>query len=726
MRIPRLAIENHQFTIIILITLVALGVLAFFTMPRSEDPDVAKPGASVLVVYPGATPLDLEQLVVEPVETAMNALDDLKKISAHSGDGWAVIYIEFIAGSDPDDKYADVVQKLNSIREQIPKELLSLRTQKWEVSDVNALQLALVSDTAPYQELEQEAERLIKRLEKIPGVLKAESWAFPDQEIQVALNLEKMAQRRLSVMQVLQAIESANLNIPGGHLDLGGRRFSVLTSGTFQSLEDIRNTIIYSDGQKLIYLKDIAAVESGYEDLTYSARMNQQPAVWVTLTQKQETNIFEVMADVKSELNDFVKGIPAHIQLQTVFDQSESVAYRLNGFFMNLLQGILLVGLVMFLAMNARAAFIVMLAIPVSILIGIGFVDLSGYGIQQMTIAGLVIVLGILVDNAIVVIENISRYVRKGFSLWEAAITGTNEIAWPIVSATVTTVLSFVPLMMIGDVTGDFIRSMPVTVIYSLSASLLVALTLTPFLATRLLKKDEPTRLRMIPKFINQVIEGPYRRTLEFALTHRRLILLITIFVFLGSLGLFRWVGVSFFPKAEKPQFLINIEAPQGTSLSGTDQIARDVEKILAKHSEIQHVALNVGQGNPRIYYNVISTNQMSNRAQLFIQLKSRDLVVLDQLIGTLRHEFAKYPGAKIQIKELEQGPPVEAPVAIRLLGDNLSLLRTIAGDVEKIIRETPGTVNIDNPLSTTKTDLQVKINREKAGLLGVPLSVID
>lgn len=726
MRIPRLAIENYQFSIIILLTLVAMGVLAFFTMPRSEDPAVAKPGASVIVLYPGATPLDMEQLVVEPIETAMNELEDIKKITARAGDGWSGVYVEFLVGSDPDEKYSDIVQKVNSIRDQLPDEIFALRTQKWQVNDVSILQLALVSDSSSYRELENETERLKKRLERVPGVRNVDTWAFPEQEVHLSLNLEKMAQLRLSIQQVQQVIESENLNIPGGHLDLGDRRFNVQTSGTYQSLDDIRNTIIHSDGTKLIYLKDIATVEMDYEDLTYFARFNQHKAVWLTLTQKEKANIFNVMNHIKDEINDFQKTLSPKIQLKTVFDQSQSVAYRLNGFFMNLLQGVLLVGIVIFLAMNVRAAIIVMLAIPISILIGIGFVDVSGYGFQQMTIAGLVIVLGILVDNAIVVTENIIRYLRKGLSFTEAAITGTNEIGWPIVSATITTVLSFVPLMMIGDVTGDYIRSMPVTVVFTLVASLLVALTLTPYLATRILKKEAPTRRKFFPRLLNRIIEKQYRQTLKYALSHRKLVVFLTLFVFVGSLALFRLVGISFFPKAEKPQFLIDIEAPEGTSLAKTEKITRDVEALLARRDEIKHFAANIGKGNPRIYYNVLATTEMSNRAQLFVELKNRDLDLIANLIRDLRQKFLHYPGAKIEVQELEQGPPVEAPIAVKLLGKNLSVLRTIARDVEAIVAETPGTININNPLRTTKTDLQVKINREKAALFGVPIAVID
>lgn len=726
MRIPKLAIENHQFTIIVVLALVASGIVSFFLMPRTEDPPVSPPGASVIVLYPGANPVDLEELVTDPIEKSLNELDDIKILSSSIKDGLSVTGIEFTAGCDPDEKYSDVVQKVNSIRSQLPEDIWTLKLTKWEVSSVNILQIALTSDSASYKILEKEAERLENRLDKVSNVRRVETWAYPEQEIRISLNSEKMARMRISIQQITQAIQSANMNIPGGSLDLGGKRFNLQTSGNYQSLEEIQNTIIHSNGASVVYLKDIADVSFDYADPTYMARYSGERAVFVTLTQKAGSNIFTVMEGLENEIANFKEQLPRDIELHYVFNQSESVAHRLNSFFSNLIQGVILVGLVMLFSLSFRAALIVMLAIPISIMIGIGFIDFSGYGLQQMTIAGLVIVLGILVDNAIVVTENVSRFIKMGKNFKDAAIEGTEQIGWAIVSATVTTILAFVPMMMMRDVTGEFIRSMPLTVVYTLTASLFVALTLTPYLSSKLLKRDKIEKENKAQILFNSFVEGPYRKTLNFALNHRLLVLSLTLIVFLSSFGLFGVVGVSFFPKAEKPQFIINIETPEGTNLDKTDQVAKDVESVLKKRNEIRHFATNVGRGNPRIYYNVIERNETSTYAQIFIQLKNNDLDEMTQIIKDLRNEFGNYAGAKIEVKELEQGPPVDAPISIRVLGENLDELTRIAADVEKIIASTDGTINVYNPLATSKTDLHININRDKAGLYGVPIAVID
>jgi multidrug efflux pump subunit AcrB len=475
-----------------------------------------------------------------------------------------------------------------------------------------------------------------------------------------------------------------------------------------------------------LYLKDLAEISYDYEDDTYFARFKGKNAVFVTVNQKIGTNVFTIREALEKKIKIFEDNLSEKIELDTVFDQSDSVAYRLNGFFTNLFQGLILVGLVVLMAVGLRASGIVILVIPVSIMIGLGFIDLSGYGIEQMSIAGLVIALGLLVDNAIVVIENISRFMKMGLSNKEAAVKGTSQIAWAVVSSTTTTVLAFIPIMMMKNITGDFIRSMPVTVVYTLSASLLISLILTPYLSTKFLKITDVQKERKMRQFLNHEIENRYRKTLNFGLNRPKIIVLIAVIVFTASLSLFPLVGVSFFPKAEKPQFIINVDTPDGSNLERTAQVAQYVDSLLMNRSEIQHYAINIGHGNPRIYYNVIPRRNSSNHAQFFITLKERDLDSFIQLIAELRSQLQDVPGAKIEVKEFEQGPPVEAPIAVRVLGDNLEILKKISLDVENMIISTDGTINIKNPLSTSKTDIHVKINRDKAGFLGIPLVDID
>ena len=335
MQLPRLAIENHQFTMIIVALLVLSGVVSFLTMPRAEDPQVSPPGSTVIIVYPGATPEDVEELIVDPVEEVINELEDIKELNGWAADNLAVVDVEFDGGSDPDEKYSDVVQKVNSIRSNLPEGITSIDIQKWSVNLVSIIQVALVSETATYRELERELEILEKRIQRAPGVRTVETWAFPEQEVRISVDLEKMAQFHIPFNRVVGAVQSANANIPGGNIDLGSRRFTLQTSGSYESVEDIARTAIQAVDGKIVHLDDVADITMGYADDTYRARFNGERAVFLTVTQKPGTNIFTVMKALEGEIADFEERLPGDIRLQTVFDQSKSVARRLNGFFLS-------------------------------------------------------------------------------------------------------------------------------------------------------------------------------------------------------------------------------------------------------------------------------------------------------------------------------------------------------------------------------------------------------
>ncbi|MCP4220709.1 MAG: efflux RND transporter permease subunit, partial [bacterium] len=406
---------------------------------------------------------------------------------------------------------------------------------------------------------------------------------------------------------------------------------------------------------------------------------------------------------------------------------SESVENRMNVFFSNLIQGIILVGIVILVAIGLRGSIIVMAAIPISFLIGISLVDKSGFGLEQMSITGLVITLGLLVDNAIVVVENIARFIKKGESNVNAAIKGTSQIGWAIVSATATTLLAFLPLVMMKDISGDFIRSMPVTVIFTLTASLFVALTLTPFLAAKILRTGKKRKESRFAKMMERFVSIRYGKLLGFSLRKPGIILSLAVIALVGSIVLFQFVGISFFPKAAKNQFFIDISLPEGSSIHQTDRTVRFVENALEARDEVDRYTANVGRSNPRVYYNMMDKHKKSNVGQLYVRLKDTvEAEQMQQLISDLRNDFAQYPGAKLEIKELQQGPPVNAPIEIKIRGEKVKVLKKIAGEVETMFTKIPGLINIGNPLSTSKTDIQININRDKASMYGISMVDID
>ena len=725
MKITDFSVKNYQFTLIVFVALIAIGVNSLLNMPRGEDPDFQAPQFSVVVVYPGTSPKDMEELVADPIEKRMNELDDIKRIVTRIDDGLAVIRVEFKYETDPDKKYQDVVREMDALRTKLPQDILNIDIQKFSPSDVNILQIALMSETTPYKDLEEWSKKLKERLEKIKTLKNVDNWAFPDQQVRVSLQLEKLAQYKIPLNKVLGAIQSENINIPGGSIEMGEKKFNVKTSGNYKSVDEIKNTIVSNVNGKLVYVKDVADVAFNYEEQTYIGRLNGKRAVFVTASRKMGTNIFAVEKEIKPVLDQFQKELPKSIRYDQSFDNAHSVRKRLGGFSRDFSIAIFLV-LLTLLPLGLRASIVVMISIPLSLAIGLFLLDMFHITINQLSIVGMVVALGLLVDDSIVVVENIERYLRMGYSRREAAMAATKQIGLAVIGCTITLIFAFLPLMFLPEGAGDFIRSLPAAVVTTVLASLFVSLTIVPFLSSRILSNHENPEGNLFMRGLKKFIGGSYRRLLHSAISRPITTLLIALAIFAGSLALVPVVGFSVFPASEKPMFLINIETPLGTSLQATDQVARYVENEISHMPDLKNYATNVGRGNPRIYYNIVPQNDVSNYAQLFIQLKETPPAEKRKLIDRLRLRFKDYPNAKIEVKDFEQGPPMEAPIAIRLFSEDLDTLRSLAFRVEDLLKKTPGTIYVNNELITLKTDLRVKVNKEKAGLLGVPVHDID
>ncbi len=724
MRIIEWAVRRHQLTIVIFAMLATLGVTSLLSIPKAEDPTFPFPTFAVVAVYPGATPLDIEKLVVDPIETKLKALDDVKTLRSEISDSLAVLRVEFTPGTDPDKKRDDVLREMSALRPNLPSGLQSVEVKSFNASNVAVLEMALVSETASYHELETWAERLKKRLENTPGVKESSTWGIPAQEVRVALDLERLAALGISPLQVVNAIQSTNVNIPGGVVDAGATRLSVKTSGDYASLEQIRDTVVSGSADGIVHLADVAKITLGDGDPKHIARLNGRRAVFVSAAMKDGQDVFAVRQALGEQVDALRAELPPVIEPQLVFDQSTNVRHRLSGFARDFVIAIGLV-LVTLLPLGLRASLVTMISIPLSLAIGLSLLRFAGFSINQLSIVGFVIALGLLVDDSIVVVENIARHLREGKSPIDAAIRGTEQIAVSVLGCTATLLFAFLPLLFLPGGPGQFIRSLPVAVVFTIGASLFVALTIVPFLASRLLKPEAHEGNRVL-RFLTHGIERSYRPILHRALQRPVLTLAIAAAMFFGSVALVPSIGFSLFPKAGVPQFRVTVQVKDGASLSETDRAARFAESVLKQHSEVVTVASNVGEGNPMIYYNVAQQNQRASFAELFCALDHFDARHSPALFEQIRAELKAYPAARIELLELEQGPPLDAPIAVRLLGDDFDELGTLASQVEAIFRKTKGTRDVDNPAKQRKIDVRVAIDRARAGSLGVGLLDID
>ncbi|MCR9017029.1 efflux RND transporter permease subunit [Aquiflexum gelatinilyticum] len=727
MRISNFAVKNYQFTLVIFLMTIALGLTTFLNMPRSEDPATDGPQFPVIVVYPGTSPADMEELVVDPLEKRIYALEDIKKIKTTISDGVAVLNVDYKYESNVNDKYQELVREINSMRNELPQDIYSIDVNKVSPSNVNILQIGLISENSSRENLKKYAERLQEELEKVNALKEVEIFGLPNEIVRIDLHLDQMARMNIPVQAVLGSIQSEIGNIPGGTIEAGNKAFNVKTSGDYKDLEEIANTQVIAFQGRNVALKDIADVHFDYEENKHITRLNGYRTVFVNAALKEGSNISQVQEQYLPVLEKFKTSLPSNIDMVLAFDQAEFVNKRLGGLGFDFVIAILLVSITL-LPLGGRAAAIVMISIPLSLAIGLVLLNALGYSLNQLSIVGLVVALGLLVDDSIVVVENIERWIREGHSRMEATLLGTKQIGLSVIGCTITLIIAFMPLVFLPEGSGDFIRSLPIAVITSVLASMFVSLTIIPFLSSRILKEHvEGHQGNLFLRSLQKAISVSYAPLLERSLRKPVQTLVIALVVFASSMALFPVIGFSLFPASEKPQFLVNIITPIQTKIGETDAVTKKVEAVLKDIPEIQFFSTNVGKGNPRIYYNVIPENERTDFAQIFVQLDPNSSVKEKvRITESLRSQFNTFPGAKIEVKNFEQGPPVTAPVEVRLSGENLDSLRVISAKVEKLIQETPGTIYINNPVSNLKTDIKVAIQKEKARSLGINIMEVD
>lgn len=726
MKISEYAVKNGQFTLVIFIMIIVLGLTTMLSMPRSEDPEVHPPSYLIIVNYPGTSPRDIEDRVITPLEKTISGLDGIKRLRTSISNGVAVLHIEYIYNSNIDSKYQELVREVNSKRPELPADISSIEVQKQQPSDVNVLQVALISENASRSRMQYFGEKLQDELEKVSSLKQVTIYGLPAQQVRIELDLEKMAQMHLPLSSVSNSLKSEMASIPGGSIDAGHQTFNIKTND-FRTLDAVNNTVVSAVGGKNVLLKNIAHVYYGYAEEQHITRLNGHRCIFVTAAQKDAENITNTQKQYLAVISKFKKMLPANIDMVQNFDQADNVNHRLEGLGHDFIIAILLVAITL-LPLGFRPALIVMISIPLSLAIGIVLLQLFGYNLNQLSIVGLVVALGLLVDDSIVVVENIERWMLEGHGRLEATLKASGQIGMAVIGCTVILVIAFMPLVFLPEQSGDFIRSLPLAVIFCVMASMLVSLTIIPFLSSRLLKNHVGNpEGNFLMRGLKKVIHGSYARLLDKALQRPFITIGVAVVLFSASIYIFGIIGFSLFPSSEKPQFLINITTANQSNLPYTDTLTRAIEKELKKEPLIKYYATNVGKGNPRIYYNVIPENTKSDYAQLFIQLTD-DSSPDDKLalIQKLQHRWAHYPGAKVEVKNFEQGPPVVAPIEIRLFGDNLDTLRALSIKVEKLLQKTPGSMYVNNPVSLLKTDIRVAVNKEKAEQLGVSSLTVD
>ncbi|WP_353216921.1 efflux RND transporter permease subunit [Sandarakinorhabdus sp.] len=717
--IIRFAIEKWQITLVVFLALSALGTSAFLTIPRSVDPHFPSPIIIVIATVPGAEPGDMESTIAKPIEDVLQGLDGIVKVQSRSTDSTATIVAEFSWSGDPDKNYDEVVREVNAIRQSLPSALTRLEFQKSRTTEAAVLQFALVSETASYRRLEKLGDDLREQLLRVYGVRGARLHALPVPEMRVALDAGRMAQLGIPATAVTDALRGGGQDLPPGAVQSGDVRLNVQAGGAYRSISEVADEPVRARDGRLVRVKDIAAVGWAYEEQPHFARYNGNRAVWVTMTQKDGLNVLDIRNAAVKAADAYRAQLPPDVKLEIGFDQSNDISTKLSqlGKDFGIALGLVLLTL---LPLGWRASLVVMVSVPLSLAMGVAVLSYSGFTLNQLAISGFIIALGLLVDDSIVVTENIARHLRMGKTRQQAAIDGTSQIAVAVVGCTFVLLFAFLPLTLLPEGAGKFTRSLPIAVLGTVAASLLVSLSIVPFLASRMLPREESEHGNRFLQAINTGIHRFYQPVLHWGLAYPwRAMAAATVLIFSG-LALVPFIGSSLFPPAGTPYFLVQVTASSGTAIPATDRAVQVVERALQGEPAVTAVMANIGRANPRIFYNQNNNDQRSNIGEVLVVLKEWDPLAGPALVDRLRTRLEAAPNARFVVKIFQNGPPIDAPIQVRIVGPELATLKRLAGEVEAVMNKVPGTRDVRNAVAVDQPRLNLGLDSDKAALLGV------
>jgi multidrug efflux pump subunit AcrB len=720
MHIAEVAIRRWQLTLVLFALLSALGFSAFQEVPRAVDPHFSMPVVSIVALQPGADPAEIEQTITKPIEELIQGLEDVQNVASTSTDGSAVIRAEFDWSGDPDQYFNDTVREVTAIRSQLPSDLQRLTFEKIRTTNTSILQIALLSDSASWYRMEKYARDISEALGRYKEVRQTEIYGLPQPEISVAIDAGRLAALRVPASAVADAIRLGGADVPAGAVTSGTRRFNVEAGGAYRDLETIRNLPLRSSDGTLLRVGDIAEIKYGSAEQRVKVSHNGKRAIWITANQKQGTDATKLRNLLVAELALQQKLLPPDIKAIVQFDQSRDITKRLKELARDFGIALFLV-LFTLLPLGWRASIIVMISIPLSIASGLLAISAMGFNLSQLVVAGFILSLGLLVDDSIVVVENIARHLRMGKSRDVAAIDGTKEITMAVMGSTGVLVFAFFPLFFLPEGAGKFTQSFIATIVSTITASMLVSLTIVPFLASRILSRDEEEGGNALLRWLMGKIDRFYHPLLHWALDRPRRTVWGALAVTCAAFFLVPVLGFSLFPNADTSYFRVTVEAEQGSSIEETGRIVRQVSEVLKSEPAITVRAENVGAYNPPVFYNVFQRGENPTHGEVLAIMDEWEGAQSRAMVDRLRQKLDLIPGARIKIVLFQNGAPINAPVEFRVYGPEQEELRNIAAKMEQILRDTPGARDVNNPVAFDRVDLDVRIDDAKAALLDVP-----
>lgn len=728
MRISEISVKRPVSILMMVFIIITLGFVAFTKLPVDLYPEIEVPVAIVMTDYEGVAPQEIETLISKPMEQSLSTVSNIDRISSVSNEGSSIVVIEFNFGTDMDFATLDIREKVDMVKGFLPEDAGNPLVMKIDPNAMPIIQLAVTngSDLSQLQTLIE--DKIENRIERIEGVASVDISGGYEDEIRIKVSQDKLNGYGISLSQIANTLRGENLNLPGGQVVSGDRELLVRTTGEFSDISEIKDLPITLSTGGVVHLRDIGEVELTTKDINSLNRMNGRSAINISVQKESNANTVVVANKVNAELEKIKQEFP-DLNIKTILDTSNFI----NGAISNtsksaILGGILAIVILYLFLRNIRSTFIIATAIPISVIATFTILYFSGITINLMTLGGLALGIGMLVDNAIVVLENIYRYREEGYSRIESAKLGAEEVGMAVMASTLTTIAVFLPIAFTQGLASTLFKELALTVTFSLLASLLISLTLVPMLASKILKveqKHSQRKFSILTKIFDRFedffegMEKVYKKILSFAIGHRKTIILIAVSIFVISIALTPFIGKEFFPAMDQGYIGISIELPTGSSLENTNEIAVKLEEKLGLIEEIDSTNVSVGGGSN---FNLVSSSQ-ENTGNIDLVLKPLDERTrsASEIADEIRKFALDIPGAKI---EVDSGSGMNmgggAPISIEVKGDDLGELKRISDDFVNLVSNIEGTREVKSSFEEGKPEVRVILNRKIASSFGL------
>lgn len=726
MKLADVSIERPVFATMMILTLIVLGLFSFIKLNIDQFPDVDFPYVTATSVLPGAGPEQMETDVTKKIEDAVNTIGGIDHITSISQEGVSIVIIQFKLEVEGKQAAQDVREKIAAIRADLPTDLKDPVIQRIDPASQPIFTLT-VSGPRSEKEITTYTKNVIKkRLENVPGVGEVDLVGGAEREIRIAVDASKLQAYGLSIQDVIQAVSSSNLEVPAGNLVQGTRQLLLRTMGKYTDVDDFNKVIVATPGGRPVHLSDVAQVIDGVKEQTSLTRVNGTTAVGLNILKQSGSNTVSVAEGINKEIAKIEKEIPIDLKITIARDNSTFIRDSVNDVLFDILYGGLLAIIVVYLFLaNLRSTIISAIALPTSIIASFIIMYALNFTLNMVSLMALSLAVGLLIDDAIVVIENIFRHMQQGETPIEAAKAATAEIGLAVMATTFTIVAVFVPIAFTPGLVGRFFYQFGITVSVAVLVSLFVAFTLTPMLSSRWLSKadeeldNKGSLLRRGLYYFNhffQILSQKYRKAIAWALRHRKTVVFGSLGIFIMSFFLIGFLGTSFFPTTDQGEFNIAINAAPGSSLEQTSAICATIENALKKQPEVITTLTTIGAGNDPV-----------TKANILVKLvkKNKRKRGVEQFMDDMRAELQNIPGANISYGATGGVGGPQKPVIMSVRGEDMTVLKSIADHVENIVRTTQGAVDVENSLETSKPELRIRIDREKASDLGVNVGLI-